>query len=404
MEQLNYCNTFEINDEKEKEYIGKEGNKKSIISFSKLNKYYLIPFILPIFFLIIDFFSDLIAKSKVINKSDFIDSIFTSLSLIFAGLFYFIPYFKVNYNKKNDSQFIKEISNELSKYFYIKINKYNSCKILIFIILLSLIIAIEEFHYIFLLDKTIIEKRIYFLFFIPLFSKIILKEHLYKHHYFALIISIIGIIFLLIPVCLSIRTDDIISNILNLIIGIIYPLFMVLIKYIIEKYYIHPLKISFSIGVISLFFTFIIYLIFSLIKYNDLSYFSDIFDFSKTENNLTIIIYIILYNIFYIIMELLFFLALFYFSPTLLIITNMISPFINWIIESIKEGMKIPDSVLYPIGYLIVIFSSFIYNEIIIFNFCGLNINTKIFVHQRIYIEKEEIKKDSVELLSVDEN
>ena len=82
----------------------------------------------------------------------------------------------------------------------------------------------------------------------------------------------------------------------------------------------------------------------------------------------------------------------------------MISPFINWIIESIKEGMKIPDSVLYPIGYLIVIFSSFIYNEIMIFNFCGLNINTKIFVHQRIYIEKEEIKNDSVELLSVDEN
>ena len=36
-----------------------------------------------------------------------------------------------------------------------------------------------------------------------------------------------------------------------------------------------------------------------------------------------------------------------------------------------------------PIGYLIVLFSSLIYNELIIFNFCGLSKETKKFVDQR---------------------
>ena len=52
-----------------------------------------------------------------------------------------------------------------------------------------------------------------------------------------------------------------------------------------------------------------------------------------------------------------------------------------------------PDVVLYPIGYIIVIFSALIYNEIIIFNFCGLNKDTKKFVNQRIHEELEDIMK-----------
>ena len=150
----------------------------------------------------------------------------------------------------------------------------------------------------------------------------------------------------------------------------------------------------------TLFFTFVGFIIYSLIKYDDLSYFCDCFGFSPKKNKFIIIIYIILYNLFYMIGELLLFLSLFYFSPTLLVITNMISPFIYWIIISIEYGVKIPDDVLLSIGYLITLFSSFFYNEIIIFNVCGLNKNTKKFVNQRLNKEAEQLKKE-IELLSV---
>ena len=48
---------------------------------------------------------------------------------------------------------------------------------------------------------------------------------------------------------------------------------------------------------------------------------------------------------------------------------------------------------IYPIGYIIVLFSSLIYNEIVIFNFCGLSQNTKKFVDQRMIKEISEMNK-----------
>ena len=71
---------------------------------------------------------------------------------------------------------------------------------------------------------------------------------------------------------------------------------------------------------------------------------------------------------------------------------------------TIKKGELImPDNVLYPIGYLIVLFSAFIYNEIIILNFCGFNQNTKKFVNLRIDQEVEDIKNTQESLKSDNE-
>ena len=86
--------------------------------------------------------------------------------------------------------------------------------------------------------------------------------------------------------------------------------------------------------------------------------------------------------------------ALFYFSPSLVIITDAINPLLVWIQTIINSSGEIPDDVLYPIGYVIIIFSALIYNEIIIFNFCGLNKNTKKYVNERINLEMEKIQKN----------
>ena len=83
-------------------------------------------------------------------------------------------------------------------------------------------------------------------------------------------------------------------------------------------------------------------------------------------------------------------------------ITDIISPFLYWIVFAIKNGGKMPEVILNPIGYFIVLFSALIYNELIIFNFCGLNKNTKKFVNQRQNKELEDIKRNKDALLSED--
>ena len=224
--------------------------------------------------------------------------------------------------------------------------------------------------------------RLYFLIFIPLFSKFILKENIYMHQYLSLIVAIFGAALLFIPVYLEIGKDDIIPNILKFFYGVIYSLFIVLIKYMINQYYISPLILSLLFGLISIFLTSFAFIISSLIKYNDLSIFNNLVDFSETENKVIVIIYIILAFLFATALQVLTLLSLFYFSPNLTIITDTISPMLTWVVETIQNYQSLVEVIVNPIGYLIVLFSSLIYNEIIILNFWGLSKNTKIFVEK----------------------
>ena len=398
MEQLNSEDTI---DEDEEELPEMKETKRPIITFAKLNKYFFIVILCPIFCMLTNFFALLIDEIEIIKRDELLYSILSDFSYIFAGMFYFISYFRVNYNKNNDSSSNIENNNSGIVYIYNEsiIYNYNPYKIIILIILLSLINGIEDILIIFIGDNNFFEERLYYFFFIPLFSKFILKQNIFKHQYFSLLLAIIGNIFLFIPVCLVFKKEDIIPNILNFITGIIYPLFLVIIKFISEKYYISPLKIGLLIGIITIFIHFILYTIYSLIVYKDLTFFKDSFDFNPIENKFKISVYIILFILFNITLNLLTLLALFYFSPTLIMITDIISPFLLWIAKTIKDGGKINELILNSIGYVIVIFSAFIYNEIIILNFCGLNKNTKTFVNQRLKKELDEIKKNKETLL-----
>ena len=100
-------------------------------------------------------------------------------------------------------------------------------------------------------------------------------------------------------------------------------------------------------------------------------------------------------------MQLLNLLILFYFSPIFLLITEIISPFLLWIVRAIEykiQGTIITkittlELVTSPVGYTIVLFSSLVCNEIIIFNCCGLSKNTKIFINKRMRIELSEVNE-----------
>ena len=139
-------------------------------------------------------------------------------------------------------------------------------------------LALDALLWAFINDANVFEERLFYLFFIPLFSKIILKENIYKHQSLSLIVSSFGSIFIIIPVCFKFTKNDIIPNILNFTEGINYPLFLVIIKYIVEKFYYPPLKISLIIGIESIIITVIGYSIYSLII-DDFSLFTDCLNF-----------------------------------------------------------------------------------------------------------------------------
>ena len=256
-------------------------------------------------------------------------------------------------------------------------------------------------------DEKVFDERLFYLFFIPLFSKFILKEKTHRHQHFSLLISLIGLIFLIIPIYIGLKFWKYIEpNILNFILGTNLSLFLVITKYVVEKYYISPLKISLITGIITIIINLIGYTIYGLII-DDFSFFTDCFNFSQVENKLVIIVYFLLYILFSIASQLTFFLSIFYFSPTLIMVTAIISPLFLWIAEiiflkerqnkEIEIGIEITFN---SIGYLITFFSTLIYNELIIFNCCGLNKNTKKFINKRINKELEEIQKSEEILLS----
>ena len=391
-------NSYSFTETKQDSLMKEDKSKKSLITFAKINKYFLIPFLTPVFCMLANYFLMLLRQSKVIKKEEFFLSFFIVCSYVGAGLFYFISYLRLKVEGAKENIIYRERASLQITYIYNEISIKSSLKKYILIIFIGFLITLFELLAIFSHGKKLFQERIYFLFFIPLFSKMFLKENIFKHQYFSLIIAIIGIIFLIIPVCLEITTDDILANILKFIASVGYSLFLVLIKYVTHVYYISPFKLSLIFGIISLGLIFLGFFFYSLFRYHDLSYFINCLDFTGVENKFLVGLYFILTFIFATALQFFTLLVIFYFSPILLMVTDIISPMLSWIVLLIQDGIEMPELILNPIGYLIVLFASLIYNEIIIFNFWGLSKETKKFVEERLTKESNDLRKTENDL------
>ena len=88
------------------------------------------------------------------------------------------------------------------------------------------------------------------------------------------------------------------------------------------------------------------------------------------------------------------------FSPCHFIISESISQILSTIINNSLEGYSTAAAIVIYILFVIIIFASLIYNEIIILKFWKLNINTKKHITKRSNSElllmfKNEQKKDN---------
>ena len=152
---------------------------------------------IPALFTIFNFLSGLIESfiygSIVIKKPQLIKSILYDAPNVLAGLFYFIPNLQVNVNIKKKLT-NKDNPNIVANYIYNKnfSTIINTKKDIILFLLLSLMHAIDDLLWVLIeYIDIILEQRLFYLFFIPLFSKIILKQDIYKHQYLSLLISLI---------------------------------------------------------------------------------------------------------------------------------------------------------------------------------------------------------------------
>ena len=305
------------------------------------------------------------------NTFAFLYKIIQSICQIIGGLIYFITHCITHCIYKRKKRIILPY-----------LNGSNSLRKKIFIILfmpLAMItyntsMAYGEGH-------QTLEKRIYFLFFVTILNIIIFKKKIFRHQKLALILSAIGIIPILISFGLFLNVEDynILYDIFIVIGGFCFPLYLILVKYLTLNKRMDVFLLLLFNGILAFIYTIILFSTISYIKKGDFTYIYNIFNCN--ENNYICISHfypnIIGFIILNTILQLLFFLVVYFFSPELLIISDIFSPLFTFISNCIQlkenNGVKI---FLTIFGYLIIAFASFIYNEIIVCNFYRLNENT----------------------------
>ena len=381
--------TKEEEEEKEEEEKEKE-EKECLFSFGKINKYFIFPFICPIICMICNYLIISIIDEYNLKNKQFFLSTFVNSTYIGGGLVYFISYIRTKTEQTRDSaQLYNERKSSFVKYIYnegIKIDKF---KIFLILLILSFLLTIFNVVDLYALDSNTFEERLYFLFFIPLFSKLLLKTKIFRHQILSILIGSIGLILLFIPIILIIEGEDTFINICMFISSIGYSFFLVLLKYLMNRFYFSPYLCLIFIGAFSMIFNTLGFIIFSLIKYHDLSLIIDNFTFENIESPTKLILYFCILFISASLLQTFSNLVIYYFSPILLMVTDSISPMLLWIVIILPKEEKIINIVFNSLGYLISLFSSLIYNEIIILNFCGFNKYTKKYIEKRG--EKESI-------------
>ena len=351
--------------------------QKKYFSFAKINKYFIFPFISPIFIfireLLLEYSKGKTSGIRKILQYEFNDGLMHSSCI----LFYIFIYFRTKTEKtKEENDYYKKIA---SNNIYSKKIRENKFKI--FFIILTIAIGYNNYisSKMLLKGKTIFEIRIYHVIFNTIFCKIILGYEIYKHQLLSLILILIGWVFISIPVFIKLTTDDIYYNVLFFFGAIFYPLYLVLLKYIIENYYISIYLDMFFIGVILLILSTVLTMINSTFVYSDFSDLINIFDSAYNK--------ILLFFAFFsgTIVKFIFCIIIENFSPNIFVLTNVISSIITWIYS--VGFKKKPDTtsniICLSIGYFIILISCFIYNEIIILNFFNLNENTNFNIKER---------------------
>ena len=365
--------------------------KEFLFSFAKINKYFIFPFLCPIFCIICNYFIEKISNDKGVKNKECLLAILECATFTGGGLLYFISFLREKTEETRDKSQIYSERSASIKLIYTDsslITKKKYIKIFLILFIMALSVSFFDITEVYTFDKNIFEERFYLILFISIFSHLILKIKIYNHQILSLSMALVGFILLFIPTILEITTNDIFINIIFFISSISFSMFLVLIKYLTHVYFISPYLCLLFLGIVSTLLTLIYFFIYSLASYKNLSFIINSFDFSNLDIGNWVYIYIIIILISGSFLQTFSFLVIYYFSPTLFMVTDIMTPFLLWIIQSISKKETVFNKVVNSIGYFIVLIASLIFNEIIICNFCNFNKFTKKYLEKR---QKEEL-------------
>ena len=337
-----------------------------------------------------DFFSSFIKAyfeyiySEINNFSvmiELINLVCLNIGDLLAGFFVLYTYINSKSNKENNearrasNNQVKLIYNDLS----IKKNKY----ILIFLISILELIgrSTDLFYYIYIDSTRIRDGEISWLISIDIlsriiFSKIILKSRLYNHHILSIIMTVIGLCSMSISAFIAINSNELSRwpyFAFTFVKFITVPLEDVINKILLTNKFLLPQSLMFMRGLYNL--VMLLFIIPTLYFINELK-----LDFYFNENEIGYIIQISLV-IFFIAFTLLksFFImkVIYIFTPQHVAFLNVVFYMLRLLRCRITTGDKSLIIISDSIFLAIIIFSTLLFNEMIVVKACGLHDNTK---------------------------
>lgn len=222
------------------------------------------------------------------------------------------------------------------------------------------------------------------LFYLIILSNLILHEKLYKHQAFAIGLTIIGLSLVVIIEGMQIEIP--IQQIMYLI---LFNLFVstrdILEKWLMVSMFINPLCLLFFEGLIGTITLGIFFIVSSFYECDSASLFCEdaIKAFQQMFSSWQIAIYFLFYFICCLFYNLFYLLTKYWFSPTLMVVSDCLSVLL-WVIISFGLKSSLPRLWwLVLIGEIFVSFGCLVYNEIVICYFWGLARNTKKEIRSR---------------------
>lgn len=390
-----------------------------IIGIGIGSKYLLFPFIMPIFWFLKNYIGSFIrdysdGSQHQMKHHPIILSFLTIFGDIIAGSLNIFIYFRQKPSKippplVNSMQSFTKVENLPSDDPYI----VATAKELFFIFIASILeVTMHSGFFILSYYSNSLfgfTMNISLIIFEAIISVPILKYKMHKHQIVSLILILIGFILVCIPQIITgiesnKREDSLIFYPIYFAMYIIFAVLDVTQKWVMENKLYTPYKLVliqglFSNGIFSLLF---LILPFCKCKWEFCNYdpsrpimiepFISTFELLFSNDVRMRILIFIAYELVSSVYVMLLFLTIYHFTPTQRSVSDSLASFINWIRLVIMSN---DFSVMPLIGYLLVLFSCLIYNEIIILYFFGLADNTKAEIDQRALFDS---------LMTIDEN
>lgn len=366
-----------------------------LLSFGQPNKYIVFPFLMPFFYCLRSYSTQLLQRNNFSTYHPFTISFFMYISEMFAGTLELISYYCFE-KKKNNLRFSKSRKTNLVHVVQIKHNKKKSGFIMLIIACVALVDGLVMSGVLMtslanpFLSYVEYQIKITQIFFTSFFSFKFLGYPLFRHHYLSIALIFIGISIVSYKNFTVFGVDVLLMVLWDLLFFLCWSTLEVTEKYLMERKGVSPYRLLFFEGFSGCVIYIPIFYILSLIPCSDLGFceptnsIENIIDtFGIIFTNVYTYQFMLLYLVSSAGFNLFTMLTKRYFIPSNQCVCDNITSLIWWL-GMVATGANTED-IWYNslIGYSLAFIGCLIFNEILIFHFWKFDENTKEQINKR---------------------